>query len=58
MQSAGQSLAIIAALEVPDGKWDEFLNLMSQNAVQENYQFRLASIYSLGLMSEFMEQYV
>ena len=44
MKNAGLSLAIIAALEVPDGKWPEFLQAMAVNSTSENYQYRLASV--------------
>ena len=55
MKNAGTCLGIVAAVEVPDGLWDEFLQSMAENATQDNYQFRLASIQTLGFMSEFLE---
>ena len=55
MKNAGTCLAIVAAVEVPDGLWDQFLQSMADNATQETYQFRLASIQTLGFMSEFLE---
>ena len=55
MKNAGTCLAIVAAIEVPDGKWDQFLNSMAENATSENYQYRLASIQTLGFLCEFLE---
>ena len=58
LKNASICLAIIAAIEVPDGQWDQFLKLMADNATNENFQFRLASIQTLGFLSEFLEQYI
>ena len=57
MKNMGTCLAILAVVEVPHGLWDNFLQSMAENATQENYQFRLASIQTLGFMSEFLEAY-
>ena len=48
-------LGIIAAIEVPDGNWNDFLQYMSENATQEGSQFRFASIMTLGFLCEFLE---
>ena len=55
VKNASICLAIIAAVEVPQGKWPEFLSLMAENSTNENFQFRLAALQTLGYMSEFIE---
>ena len=55
LKSASLCLGIIAAFEVPDGHWDEFLQIMGENAMSENRQFALAATQSLGFLSEFLE---
>ena len=55
LKNASICLGIIAAIEVPDGNWDQFLQIMSENAMSDNIQFRLAAIQSLGFLSEFLE---
>ena len=37
LKNAGMCLGIIAAIEVPDGHWDHFLETMSENATQDNF---------------------
>ena len=51
-------LGTIAAIEVPDGHWNNFLQLMSDNSTQEIFQYRLASIQTLGFMTEFIDEYI
>ena len=36
LKSASICLGIIAAIEVPDGHWDQFLQMMSEGATSEN----------------------
>ena len=36
LKSASICLGIIAAIEVPDGHWNEFLQIMGENAMSEN----------------------
>ena len=36
LKSASICLGIIAAIEVPDGNWNEFLQIMGENAMSEN----------------------
>ena len=36
LKSASICLGIIAAFEVPDGHWNEFLQIMGENAMSEN----------------------
>lgn len=57
LKNASICLGIIAAIEVPDGLWDQFVDTMASNSTQENFQFRLAAIQTLGFMSEFLDQY-
>ena len=58
LKNASICLGIIAAIEVPDGRWPDFLENMSQQATQENMQYRFASIQTLGYLSEFLDQYI
>ena len=36
LKSASICLGMIAAIEVPDGNWDQFLQIMGDNAMSEN----------------------
>lgn len=36
LKNASIDLAIIAAIEVPDGHWDHFLQSMADNSTNEN----------------------
>ena len=36
LKNASICLAIIAAIEVPDGLWDQFLQLMQENSTNDN----------------------
>ena len=58
LKNASICLAIIAAIEVPDGLWSDFLQQMSEHSTQENMQYRFASIQTLGFLSEFLDQYI
>ena len=44
LKNASICLGIIAAIEVPDGHWTDFLENMAEQATQENMQYRFASI--------------
>ena len=44
VKDAGVCLGIIATVELPLGQWDEFLQMMSTNATNEDYKFRLAAV--------------
>ena len=45
VKSCSLSVATIAAIEVPDGKWDDFINLMEQQAMQEdNFNNRISAL--------------
>ena len=35
LKNASIALAIIAAIEVPDGLWDHFLNTMAENSTSD-----------------------
>lgn len=48
-------IAILARFEVPTGLWSNFLDIMQNNAIGENQQYRLAAMTTLGHLSEFME---
>jgi len=54
IKNAAICLAIVAAEEIPQGKWDEFLQLMSENATNQVYSYRLAAVMSVGYLSEFL----
>lgn len=54
IKNAAICLAIIAAEEIPRGKWDSFLQTMSQNATNEVYSHRLAAVMAVGYLSEFL----
>lgn len=56
MKNAGQALAAVAVVEVPAGKWTDFLQMMASNSTHEIYEFRLAAVETLGLFTEFLEQ--
>jgi hypothetical protein len=58
LKNASICLAIIGALEVPDGLWDQFLTMMQENSTNEDNHFRLASVQTLGLLCEFLDQYI
>ena len=58
LKNASISLGIIAAVEVPDGHWDHFMTTMAENATSDTYQYRLASVQTLGFLSEFLDTYV
>ena len=36
LKSASICLGMIAAIEVPDGNWEQFLQIMGENAMAEN----------------------
>jgi importin subunit beta-1 len=57
VKDAGMCLGIIATVELPLGQWDEFLQMMSANATNEDYKFRLAAVQTLGQTMEFIDQY-
>ncbi len=57
LKDASISLGIIAAIEVPDGKWDYFLETMSANSTSDAFQYRLASIQTMGMMSELLDEH-
>jgi hypothetical protein len=43
----------IASIEIPLGKWDNFIELMSDQALQNESQFfKMAGIYNLGLVMD------
>ena len=44
LKNASICIGIIAAIEVPDGLWPDFLQIMATNSTQPNLQYRLASI--------------
>jgi hypothetical protein len=44
IKNASMCLAVIAKLEIPLGQWDEFLDIMSSNALNDNHSHRHASI--------------
>ena len=44
LKAASICLGIIAAIEVPDGLWDQFLQLMADNSTNDNIQYRYASV--------------
>ena len=58
LKNASICLGIIAAVEVPDGAWDHFMTTMTENSTSDNYQYRLASVQTLGFLSEFLDTYV
>ena len=55
LKNASICLGIIAAIEVHDGHWNQFLQTMSENATSENLQFRRAVVQTLGFLSEFLD---
>lgn len=57
VKDAGMCLAIIAAVELPNNLWSEFLVMMANNSTNENQRFRLAAVQTLGQTMEFVEQY-
>lgn len=57
LKNASICLAIIAAIEVPDGLWDDFLQVMQENSTHENVQHRFATVQTLGLLCEFLDEY-
>ena len=56
LKDASICLGIIAAIEVPDGMWDHFLQTMADNSTSETFQFRLASVQTMGMMCEFLQE--
>ena len=58
LKNASICLGIIAAIEVPDGHWDQFLHTMSENSTSQNLQFGRAVVQTLGFLSEFLDQYI
>ena len=57
MKAVATCLAIIAAVEVPDGMDESFLQNFSNYATQDgqSYQNKLTAIQTLGLMCDFIE---
>ena len=55
MKAVSTCLAIIAAVEVPDGMDLNFLQSFSTIATQESESTRLTAIQTLGLMCDFLE---
>ena len=57
IKDACMCVAVIARFEIPRGLWDEFLSLMARiaTAPEHDYHYRLASMQTLGMLSEFME---
>jgi hypothetical protein len=42
-------ISTIATVEIPNGQWNDFVEIMSNQADQEdNYFFKSAGIYNLG----------
>ena len=58
LQAASISLGVIAAIEVPEGHWDQFLEIMQSNSTAETYEHRLASVQTMGFMVEFLSDYI
>jgi hypothetical protein len=49
-------VSAIATIEIPLGKWNEFVKLMAQQGIQnENKFFKFAGIYNLGLVMDVLE---
>ena len=44
LKNASICLGIIAAIEVPDGLWSDFMQQMSDNSTNPNLQYRFASV--------------
>ncbi len=51
-RAAGSTIAGICKIELPLGKWSEIISTLSQNAFNENMNFRLASLETLGYICE------
>lgn len=50
-------MAAIAAIEVPDGTWNDFMEGFAHSSAQrENESQRYAAILTLGFFSEFMQK--
>ena len=54
LKNASISLGIIAAIEVPDGQWDQFLQTMAENSTAKEFHYRLAAVQTMGMMVEFL----
>jgi hypothetical protein len=50
-------LAIVASVELPIGHWEDFLTVMASNSTNEERQYRLAAVQTLGQTMEFVEMY-
>lgn len=56
IKNAGLCLAVIATQELPQDRWPEFLPRIVQNAQNENYFHRLASIQTVNQLAELIEE--
>lgn len=45
-------VAAIACIEIPRGEWDSLLPNLCQNAEHDNFDIRMSSLTTLGLISE------
>jgi hypothetical protein len=53
MKDVSLCVSSIASIEIPLGKWDNFIELMSDQALQNESQFfKMAGIYNLGLVMD------
>lgn len=49
-------ISTIATLEIPTGKWDNFVDTMAEQGMQDQQQlFKFAGIYNLGLVMDVLE---
>ena len=51
-RAVSSTIAGICKVELPLGKWGEIISTLSQNAFNENMNFRLASLETLGYICE------
>lgn len=58
LKNASIGLGIIAAVEVPEGHWEAFLQTMADNSTSDTYEYRLASVQTMGMMVEFLDEYI
>jgi importin subunit beta-1 len=52
IKAAATCVAAIAVIEVPQQQWPEIIPLLSENAVADDINVRLASLQTLGFICE------